>query len=140
MWALLKCEKCLTLKLGMFNIFIILVNRLILKKKKKICSFHVDGNYWQKGWESRIIELKQSLLFLNQLQSLATCKLLVSLGSSREQFYIPVKLFVLNLCTDRSKHMYSTYPLYNFILLIRSISFLLLKDAYLSLCYSHIKY
>ena len=46
-----------------------------------VCSFHVNGNYWQTGWESLIIELKESLLFLTQLQSLATRKLLVSFGS-----------------------------------------------------------
>ena len=50
-------------------------------------SLHVHGNYWPTGWESRIIDLKQSLLFLNQLQSLATCKLLVSLGSCSAAYY-----------------------------------------------------
>ena len=41
------------------------------------CVLHVYGNYWQTGWESRIIELRQSLIFLNQLQPLALISLVL---------------------------------------------------------------
>ena len=61
------------------------------------CSLHVNGNYWQTGWESQNIELRQSFIFLNQLQPLATYKLLVSLGSGSVKLISPYKLFVINL-------------------------------------------
>ena len=70
---------------------------------------NVNGNYGQTGWEYRIIDLRSTLVFPNQLQLLATYKLLVSLGLISQY-----KPFVLNLCTDYSKFMYSIYLLYTF--------------------------
>ena len=32
------------------------VGCLILKSPECVCSSHVNGNYWQTGWESRIID------------------------------------------------------------------------------------
>ena len=31
-----------------------------------VCSLHVNGSYWQTGWESRIIDLNELLIHFNQ--------------------------------------------------------------------------
>ena len=58
------------------------------------------------------VNSSQISAFPNQLQLLATCKLLVSLGSGRADliFILVYKPSILNLFTNYSKFMYSIHP------------------------------
>ena len=62
--------------------------------------------------ELSIVGTLKCVCMQSPCQSLATCKLLVSLGSGSAQIISPYKLIVLNLCTNHSQLMYCINPLY----------------------------
>ena len=64
-----------------------------------ICRLHVNGSYWQTGWESPILDLDYTLILLNQQGLQAAYKLLVYLSSSSVELLSQYKPFVLmNIC------------------------------------------
>ena len=65
----------------MLNNIKIALAEMALKNQDFLQELDMSMDYWHTGWESQIIELRRSLIFLNQLQPLAACTFIVSLGS-----------------------------------------------------------